>query len=185
MQHKILQNRRYYHNRIQAVLKELNIREGSVLDLGCGEMLIKPYLNSNNIRYIGIDQFPFQEEEDFYCADILNYPLENETYDFIFLLGVLDHMNFSDQIRILQKIQNRFQKTLVVSRWNCSNLILRMFYYKRKCVDIESHFKGYRLKRLAFVKFPRLKFLWKPGEDKFWYKFMATEYVYIIQPVAL
>ncbi len=91
---KIERNSKYYKRRLEIVLKKLDLENTTILDLGCGEMILYDLLKDQIKSYKGIDQFVFSDQVYFISGNILDRDLLKEhSADFVFLLGVLDHLN--------------------------------------------------------------------------------------------
>lgn len=181
---KIQRNKLYYKNRIEEILKEFPISGKKVLDLGCGEMLLREYLTAEDCFYTGVDQNFFNNRENFVLSDILNFNFECSPYDIIFLLGVIDHMPGREKEMVLERVQEHFSKVLVISQFNSKNLLFHFLFPDKKEIDLERWFKGYHISKLALFKFPFFQSVYKLSIKLLFSKFLATEYVYVIRKQA-
>jgi SAM-dependent methyltransferase len=84
------------------------IREGKVLDLGCGPGKFRLHLNEN-IEYYGIDPLPLPEvaEFPFVCALSEYIPFKDGTFSHIVVIDAMDHFKdleafFKEALRILK-----------------------------------------------------------------------------------
>ena len=84
-------------------MDRLYIENEKILDLGCGEMLLKDFLPiERNGNYLGVDNIAYQNISDFICMDVLQFLKVNHNhYDFIFCLGLLDHLELEVQNEFL------------------------------------------------------------------------------------
>ncbi|MBK9109310.1 MAG: class I SAM-dependent methyltransferase [Saprospiraceae bacterium] len=178
---KIQRNRSYYKNRIEEILKEFPIAHERVLDLGCGEMLLREFLIDQSCHYTGVDQLPFENKENFVCSDILDFELKQGQFDIIFLLGVIDHMPIREKEIVMERIQENFTKALVISQFNPSNFVFRFLFPDKKEVDLEQWFKEHHILKIALFKFPFFQRVFRLSPELSFTKFIATEYIYLIR----
>ena len=68
----ILKNKKYYQNRIRRIIPYLDLQGSSVLDLGCGQMVLYESMGPKLREYLGIDNFPFSNKEYFILGDLKN-----------------------------------------------------------------------------------------------------------------
>ncbi len=78
-------------------------KETKILDAGCGEgVLVEEYrLKGYTIEGIDLNY----ESEFVQRGNILKMPYENESFDFIILLDVFEHLTFTDQPKALAEIK--------------------------------------------------------------------------------
>lgn len=84
------------------------IREGKVLDLGCGPGKFRSHLNEN-VEYYGIDPLPLPEvaEFPFACALSEYIPFKDGTFSHLVVIDAMDHFKdldafFKEALRILK-----------------------------------------------------------------------------------
>ena len=75
----------------------------SILDIGCGESLIKKYLPIN-IKYIGLD-YCARENTDFIC-DINNEKLPDVDVDLVYMAGVMEYVHNIEQF--LKQLKKKY-----------------------------------------------------------------------------
>jgi len=100
--------RRYLHNRrkkvIASLIRKYSDKKGCCLDIGTGVGTYLPYLHKRFNKITGIDNEPdllnyvrnlFGKHEniEFYEADALHQPFEDNTFDFILCSEVLEHVS--------------------------------------------------------------------------------------------
>lgn len=182
---KIIQkNRDYYKQRLQIILSYVNLRKASILDLGCGEMILKELLPDNISSYKGIDQIQFSDSCDFIQRDLLKESVsKNEKADFVFLLGVLDHLENKDKQKLLKIWQNAFNKTIVISQNNSNSLLNAFYKSNEQLIDIEKEFEGFHIKKLSLIKFPFLTVVFDVTYKQDILKKLSSEFIYIISKV--
>ncbi len=86
------------------------IREGKVLDLGCGPGNFRFNLN-DNVEYYGLDPLPLLEvaEFPFVCALSEYMPFKNDTFSHLLVIDAMDHFkdleaSFKEALRILKPV---------------------------------------------------------------------------------
>lgn len=154
----VLKNRKYYQNRLKVVLPFLNVQQKRILDLGCGEGLIRSELENKSL-YLGIEQFNFQEMEGILVQDIFDF-LQNDRqhFDLIICLGVADHLNPERQLDLLKLLSVKHSCVFVLSRSNPRNPFL---LYKNTVFN--SQLKNYPAKpilNLYILKLPLFQKVW-------------------------
>lgn len=176
-----IKNRRYYQNRIRHILNYISVKNASVLDLACGEMILYKMEGHTMKTYLGIDQFNYQDHPSFIQADIFdNTEVVNLDVDIIFLLGVLDHLEYNQKIKLLEKYKQLFAKTLVISQFNDA----AWFFKKRNAikapVNLNTYFQKMTIQSIYLFKLPVLPCVWDVTNAPNWIKKNCTERVSII-----
>lgn len=178
---KILSNRTYYRNRLKIILSYLNLKGKSILDLGCGEMILFDLVKDEVTSYIGIDNCIISDKPQCIHGNILDeHFLKEYSADFVFLLGVLDHLNLDEKERILNIGRNRLSEAIIISQRNPKSL-LNFFYPKSApVVNIEEQFNNYPIKKIHLLKFPFSQQVIDLTRNNNWIKNLCTEIVYVI-----
>jgi len=181
-----LKNRNYYQNRIRHILKYVSVENASVLDVACGEMLLYKIEGSRMKSYLGIDQIDYQNHPLFIHGDILDFQLENQVpVDFIFLLGILDHLNYPQKIKLLDTYKNLFSKKMVVSQFNEAAWYYNKDLEKYKTVNLNSYFQKDAIQWIYLLKLPLLPYVWNLTNAPKWIQKASTETIALISKAKL
>ena len=73
-----------------------------ILDAGCGEGVLVEELKSRGYKVFGIDKN--YQSENVQLGDIRKLPYENNVFDVVLLLDVLEHFEYRDQEIVLKEI---------------------------------------------------------------------------------
>jgi 2-polyprenyl-3-methyl-5-hydroxy-6-metoxy-1,4-benzoquinol methylase len=177
---KIFKNKIYYQNRLKIILTYLQLEGKSVVDLGCGEMVLYDLIADQLNSYIGIDQFHFSKKEYFIKADIRDPELfKEEKFDFVFLVGVLDHCSVADKKMILEHWTKRYKQGIIISQHNEHSLI-NLFFNKTSVVNLKSQFINHQFKEIYLLKFPLLYKVYVLNPNWWITKYFSTEIISII-----
>jgi hypothetical protein len=178
---KIIRNRTYYQNRLKIILSYLNLKGKSVLDLGCGEMILLDLVKNEISSYVGIDNCVIPDKPQFVRGNILDdHILKEYSADFVFLLGVLDHLNLEEKEHILKMCKDKFKVALIITQRNPGSF-LNLFYRKKSpVVKIEKLFNNHTSKKIYLLKFPLSKKVIDLSQKYNWVKKLSTEIVYFI-----
>ncbi len=175
---RIQKNGAYYRRRLSYLLDSVDLRGHEVLDLGCGEMWLykekAPVLKS----YFGIDRFSFSEQGHAITGDILDRSHINErSFDSIFLLGVLDHLDEREKREVLKAYHPAFRKHFIVSQCNRSSPLHQLLGWCKGEIDLHPYFEDCHCAELLLFKIPCTQVLFNvsalPGLFRMW----ATERV--------
>ena len=175
-----LRNIEYYRNRLCLILEWINSsKPKSILDVGCGEMILKSMLNQRDVRYTGIDQYsPQSDKENFIHEDILAYTVEKK-FDIVLCLGVMDHLSSSDKEKLFHKIIQLTDSVLIISIKNYKNLVYRALQKTDKeGKSLYLFLKKTSTKQMSILKFPYFQ---KCVELKKFPSLFATEYIFYIK----
>lgn len=176
----IIRNRRYYQQRLNSVIPFCDFKNSSVLDLGCGEMLLKPIVLSKGGEYTGIDSTAYKTDPHFIQGNVLD-PLvsANKQFDYIFCLGVLDHLTSSQQSILLTNFHSKFNKYFIYNVWNRNSLWHYLFLSKNDH-PITAEFIKNSNTLVYFLKIPftQLVFTLKPNKIN---RLLATEIIYRVE----
>ncbi len=178
---RIIRNKQYYKKRLQIILSYLTISQNSILDLGCGEMLLLDLLPKKISGYTGVDQISFFESKEFVQADLLEIGLKRVLQaDFVFILGVLDHLDNMQKEKLLMLWKDSFKNTIIISQKNPKSLLLYFSQSKRSVISIIDYFLTNRINKLFLLKFPFSGMVINLTEWKSLRSFLSTEIIYII-----
>jgi SAM-dependent methyltransferase len=102
------------NNRFQFAVKLQRYNNETVLDLGCRDKALKMYLKQD-IKYQGID---FEEGEEIISFNLENgIPFEDDSFDVVFALDVLEHL---ENIHFLMEEMKRVAKNeIILALPNC------------------------------------------------------------------
>lgn len=170
----IKKNRLYYKKRIHFILQNLDCKHKSILDLGCGEMLLNDSLSNLSINsYLGVDELNFTDQTNFLNQDIITFGKSNsKSYDLIFCLGVLDHLAKKDQLELLDLFSDYFNELFIISEANKFNLGIRLIgsisVPKKKLIAII---------RIFLLKIPFTQIVIDLSNFKFIRDILATEVI--------
>lgn len=79
-----------WKNRIESMYQYMPLGIKSIMDIGCGKMWLKDYLDSN-ILYFGIDYK--HRGDDCYVCDLNKYEFPNFNTDIAFVSGCLEYIH--------------------------------------------------------------------------------------------
>ncbi|MBK6859887.1 MAG: hypothetical protein IPG95_06350 [Saprospiraceae bacterium] len=176
-----LKNRRYYQNRIKHILNYISVENVSVLDLACGEMLLYKLEGPRMKSYLGIDQLDFQRHSFFIQADILDETVTTDLqFDLIFLLGLLDHIDINQKIKLLDKYKHQFKKILVVSQFNEAAWFFKKRNPANASIDLNAYFQNLTIQSIYLFKLPILPLVWDVTNAPDWIKKNCTEKIALI-----
>ncbi|MFN8278770.1 MAG: hypothetical protein U0V49_00650 [Saprospiraceae bacterium] len=176
----IHRNRSYYLNRMRIILQAMEPLQGYVLDLGCGEMLLKTLLDLAKVQYTGVDETSFSKEPNFILSDVINYlRSEVQPSDFLFCLGVLDHLNKEQSSELLRLIEISHAGCLIIQHANSYNPVIR------NQNKVTLYFNKYSMQqRIYLLKLPIMQSVWSIPDNK-WSRWLATECVEIWRKYSL
>lgn len=168
----IYRNRRYYLNRLRIILNAMEPLHGYVLDLGCGEMLLQSLMDLSKVNYTGVDETGFSKEPYFILSDAIKYlKTEVQQWDFLFCLGVLDHLSQEKTAELLRLIGICKAGFIIIQHANYSNPVIRNLN------KVNLHFNNYSIQqRLYLLKLPMIQSVWWIP-DRTWCRWLATECV--------
>ena len=95
----------------------------TILDAGCGEALIVPYLSKDKI-YTGFDFSDFiilknlETYKDYkarFITDNIFFPLLDEKFDCVLLLSVFAQLSLSEILQLLHNTKNRFHPKIIIA----------------------------------------------------------------------
>lgn len=180
-QKKYTNNRDYYKNRLKVILQYVNLKDATIMDLGCGEMILYDLVHSNIRNYLGIDKYSFANTKNFVLGDIFDKNmLDNRAADFIFLLGVLDHIMFEEKVDILESCSNKFNTTLIISQRNPASFF-NLFYKKiAPVINIQQYFENHHIVELYLFKLPFMDLVFDLSKYHGWIQKCCTEVIYLI-----
>ncbi|MBK6545154.1 MAG: hypothetical protein IPG12_07775 [Saprospiraceae bacterium] len=177
----ILKNKKYYQNRIRRIIPYLDLQGSSVLDLGCGQMVLYESMGPKLREYLGMDNFPFSNKEYFILGDLKNSNLlPAKHFDFIFILGVIDHFIKDEKLNLVSLCKNKFQNSLIISQRNEHSLINKWLQQNKCTIKIEDSFENNKIEIIYLLKLPLFAFVFDLTKLKSLRSILSTEFVYII-----
>lgn len=177
----VLKNREYYRNRIKNILPFLQLNEFSILDLGCGEMILLDFIKERNVSYTGIDIYPYRKEAEFILGNLLDPELiPNKKYDVLFLLGILDHLDMDQKHQVLLMYKNIFKKHFIISQKNPFSWINKCIQKDAMVIEIEKYFKDDQIQMIPLLKIPFCSKVFNLSNFKVLVRSFCTEKIYII-----
>ena len=169
-------NRLYYQKRLRLVLESLNWRNKKILDLGCGEMLLKNFIQSkDDVDYLGVDNIPYQHTSDFICMDVMQFLSEYKMdAELIFCLGLIDHVEDEAQNQLIELLSLRRFYRIVLSKSNENNILFKMLNIGRE-INLPNYFVI--IEKMYLLKIP---FTSKIIHLKYFGNIFATEIIYYL-----
>ncbi|OGZ88773.1 MAG: hypothetical protein A2528_01725 [Candidatus Staskawiczbacteria bacterium RIFOXYD2_FULL_37_9] len=169
----------------------------NVLDVGCRKKEIKDCL-SKNVRYQGLD---FMEGDEVIACNLENgIPLENKSFDLIFALDILEHVEnvhflFEEMLRVAKKeviiaLPNEYHWSRRLKFLLGKDLLYHHIFFKEKTIDrhrwITSYYsscdfvkfnaKNYKVEVFNWIYvYQKFRFFYKI--DKFFSKFWPNLFV--------
>ncbi len=178
---KYKKNYRYYRNRIQIILTYVNVRDQRVLDLGCGEMILWQAARHLLRNYTGMDELAYQQHPDFIQADICNEStLQDKKFDCIFLLGVLDHLDFSTKQKVLSIYKSKFESAFILSQYHSDAWYFRHLKVKNPTLDPALYFDPNKIKYIYLLKLPGYSWVFNLTNLPNFLRNLSTERIAII-----
>lgn len=179
---KIRKNKRYYLKRAQILLKNIDLQGKSVLDLGCGEMIIKKLAGHQMTAYTGIDEIAFQLDKDFICGNIFDHWNELEDkYDVIIALGVLDHLDEVNKQTLVNWCSENSREYIVLSHCNPESFLLNLFKIKCGPFPYEHLLNTFEKQKIYGMKIPLTQWFFELKMNAAFNRKWATEKIIIIQ----
>ncbi len=179
-QASIFRNRRYYQHRLECILRYVNPKDTTILDMGCGEQLLKTLLEGRNVQYLGVDHFPYPGNPDMLVKDLMESTELLNQYQQLWLIGVVDHMVPVQKSALLDQMNGRLQDVCIITQ--------RQVHHPMNCilattetVHVESFFPERIIEKLYFLKWPGSQRLHDLTHSSGFCKKLATEVVYIIR----
>lgn len=172
----IRKNKLYYQNRISLILRNLESIKGSVLDLGCGEMILKNYLNPATVTdYLGVDNISFVRSEDFILSDVIEFIKHSQkSFDYIFAIGLIDHLDLNKSQEIIRWGMKSCSQGFILSISNGKNIFLQNNTIQELAEDLNE------FKRLIYLcKFPFFQKVFSIPSDNWFVDVLATEVILI------
>jgi hypothetical protein len=177
----VRRNRMYYRNRLRLILTHLDLRDATVLDVGCGEMLLHELAGHEMRSYSGIDQLEWNTGVSYQRKGLLEEDLELEpSYDFVVILGVMDHLSYGKEIQVLDKYRCRFERAFVINQQNDKSWLNRLMGSRENLLDFIECFPGCEIRQLDLLKFPKWSRIFNLSGLPAWLRKWKTETVYII-----
>ena len=100
-------------DRIKTVMKMLELHKGKLLDVGFGHGLLEKSIDKTNFKLYGIDISKVAIDRmisrgikgEFIIGSILKIPFNNNFFDFVMALEVLEHISPSDTFQALHELK--------------------------------------------------------------------------------
>ena len=178
-QASIFRNKRYYQRRLEFILRYVNPKDTSILDMGCGEQLLKTLLEGRNIQYLGVDHFPFPGIPGLLVKDLMEISDLLNQYRQLWLIGVMDHMAPVQKSALLDQMNDRLQDVCIITQRQTHHPVSSILA-TTETVHIESFFPERIIEKLYFLKWPGSQRLHDLTRSSGFCKKFATEVVYII-----
>jgi len=130
----------------------------SVLDLGCGPD--SPLQYCKNIKHsIGVEAFkPYLEasqkskiHSEYISKKIGDLDFEENSFDAVIMLEVIEHMEESEGLEVLKKLENWARKKVIISTPNG--------FFPQKVVDnnpMQVHLSGWDIKKMKSLGFSKI-----------------------------
>jgi len=179
-QASIFRNRRYYQHRLEFILRYVNPKDTSILDMGCGEQLLKTLLKGRNVQYLGVDHFPYPEHPGLLVKDLMEISDLLNQYRQLWLIGVMDHMAPMQKSVLLEQMNDRLQDVCIITQRQARHAVNNILA-TTETVHIESFFPERTIEKLYFLKWPGSQRLHDLTHSSGFCKKLATEIVYIIR----
>jgi SAM-dependent methyltransferase len=156
----------YYHARRRLVLSFLADRAGGVLlDVGCGPAVMTDVLLARGFEYHGIDlseqmiaegrkRFAGHSRVHFQVGDVQALPLEEEAFDVVLCLGVLEYVpdldRALDEIRRVLRPGGSFVFSML-NRWSPYRIAERFFHTGQPCQQFSTRYANRLLEEHHFT----------------------------------
>lgn len=183
---KIKKNRPYYFKRAETLLKHIDLQGKKVLDLGCGEMILKKLAGHQMSAYTGIDEIAFQVDRDFICGNIFDHlnVLEGK-YDVVIALGLLDHLNPGNKQLLVDWCIENSREYFVLSHCNPESFLLNLFQLMCSPFTEEDRLDTFAKEIIYGLKIPLTRCFFKLNFNTSCNRKWATEKIVIIKKTKL
>lgn len=183
---KVKKNRHYYRRRIELILNSIDLSGKTVLDLGCGEMIIRKLLGDQLDAYTGIDEISFQQDPNFICGNIFDVVFSLEkNYDVIIALGVLDHLSPKDQDRLIRLCLDKSQESVVISHCHHNSLFLKWLGIKCRGINLLENCNVHDVQLKYGLKVPLTQWFLNLSLLPSYFRNFATEKIWIMSKIDL
>jgi hypothetical protein len=130
---------------------------------------------------VGIDRILFRNSEHFVHGNILDKEVFKDlSADFVFLLGVLDHLTIDEKIKLLEICEGRYHESLIISQRNPKSFIHFFYSAQSKVYSIEDNFQNHSIIKFYLLKIPFTSLVFNLSEQRHWIQIWCTEIVYVI-----
>jgi ubiquinone/menaquinone biosynthesis C-methylase UbiE len=111
------------------IQRNVNTTTQIILDAGCGEGVMVENFRSKGYNIIGVDKF--YSSKIVLSGDILDLPFNDNSFDYILFLDVIEHLFFPDQIKALNELYRVLKNDgkLILSVPNLSHLASRVSFF--------------------------------------------------------
>ncbi len=179
MKEKIIRNKQYYLNRLAHLLPMFHFEGKTILDVGCGEMLLKSFVMAQGGQYLGIDHNFQHTDTHFIPIDLFTFsPPGSSTFDYVFCLGVLDHLSDDGAVHAFEKYAAMAKIGFVFSLCNPSCVIAGFLSCKKK-IGLDRMMRSNKILPLSYLlKIPLSQKLFNINKKTPWKKYLASEIIY-------
>ena len=177
-ENKYRANSVYYRKRLQKIVNGIDFTNKKIVDLGCGEMILKDLLSNQNVHYIGIDTIDYGVSSTLNQISVGQYFIPKA--DYIFAIGLVDHLDDLTIWNLYENISNSEAKYLIIGVRNV-NTIWPWVVNRNLRFDLKNSLPKYRCTHEKFIlKFPFYKQCIELQKE-FFARFFSTEVVYYFE----
>lgn len=131
---------------IQKYLSNVN-KESRILDAGCGEGVLVDEYRARGFQIEGVDLN--YESEYVRHGDLRKLPYPDQTFDLVLLLDVFEHIEFSDQVKVLTEIHrvlrpNGILLATIPNITHFNSRVMALFFGRLDRSDTELNHPGER-----------------------------------------
>ena len=147
-ENKYRANSVYYRNRLQKIVNGIDFTNKKIVDLGCGEMILKDLLSNQNVHYIGIDTIDYGVSSTLNQISVGQYFIPKADYN------LYENNSDSEAKYLIIGVRNvntiwpwvvnrnlRFDLKNSLPKYRCTHekFILKFPFYKQ-CIELQKEF---------------------------------------------
>ena len=153
-------------NKFIVIKKILENERGSLLDIGCRNQILKKFLNKD-INYSGADVTQNENSTNLIIDLNSNLNFENESYDFVTALDVLEHID--EPLKIIKKCLNIAKSKVIINLPNVAYYEFRLRLLFKGDLGSQYHFSGKKKddKHTWFTNYENINLFFKKNFDKY------------------